>query len=291
MSKKGEKPGPYISKETWEWNYIGKNWRILSTSQINKIIKQNLTSEEQYQRQWNWIWEQDFFLDFDKALTWNLRSEFENTEGKYWFKRMNLSEDEIKFKEKYDMNRIQAIRKEQEKLNFFHYILLTCWVTPQLKAIGLELDPTNAKRGALMFELKNWDIETPLERTIPKNIPSIEKTAKKWVKFLINKKNNSETEKQRREQNKQLRNVPQPRQEEKEDEDICSEGGVHEWEYFPTMQEKVCRKCAERENFDPMQYVSQTKYAVGGTKEGELSTIEKLTELTGWTPEDNYKKK
>ncbi len=61
MSKKGEKPGPYISKETWEWNYIGKNWRILSTSQINKIIKQNLTSEEQYQRQWNWIWEQDFF--------------------------------------------------------------------------------------------------------------------------------------------------------------------------------------------------------------------------------------
>jgi len=138
MSKNGEKPGPYISKETWEWNYIGKNWRILSTSQINKIIKQNLTSEEQYQRQWNWIWEQDFFLDFDKALTWNLRSEFENTEGKYWFKRMNLSEDEIKFKEKYDMNRIQAIRKEQEKLNFFHYILLTCWVTPQLKAIGLE---------------------------------------------------------------------------------------------------------------------------------------------------------
>ena len=278
-----ENHGPYISKEAWEWmeKDIGWRWKRLSPNQINQLTKQNLTPEKQYQRQWQWIWENDFFVDFDKSLSWPLRSEFKNSP---WFKTINLSRDEIEFKAENGINRKKVEKNEGEIINFFHYMLLNCWVMPQLEAIGKKLDPGNSKRGALIFELKDWDIDKPLERNIPARIPSIEITAKKWVKFLIGV--NSQIGKC----NVQCQEEPEE-EEEEEEEDLCPEGGEHEWEYNPALQEKVCLKCGEERNYDPMQYVQQSKYTVGGTKAGELSTIERLTELAGWKPENEHEKK
>lgn len=276
-----------------KWEEIGPNYDNLTTSQINRILKTNLTEQQQRKRQWKWILENTFKTPKKKKFTWDLRSE--DKKYKNWF---YLIRPKGQLPDDTSVRRFE--REQTPSMNFMYYVLLMCWVIPQLKDIAEKINYyefESAKndreeeiariKGAKLFQMNGWNEEN-IEKVNITDEGNIEDIAKAWIRYLI--------EENYREQKKHTSTTPTstlpkgtPMVSDIDYCTICDE--PTEWDYYPKKQEKVCKRCGTNINYDPMQYVPQSKYNPGSISSGVRSKTEVLTDLQGikYDPNKNDK--